>query len=1117
VRDIFRVELPLAVLFRETTLEALARALDALLASEGAGEAAPAIRPVPREGEIPLSFAQQRLWFLDQLAPGNPFYNLAGGVRLAGRLDVPALERSVRELVRRHETLRTGFAALAGRPVQRIVPELPVDLPVFDLSALPGEGREAEAGRIAAGHAREPFDLRRPGLLRMALLRLAGEEHVLLWTIHHIVSDAWSIGLMTGEVASLYAGFVRGEPSPLPDLPVQYADFAVWQRQWLSGEVLARELAWWRERLAGAPNLDLPTDRPRPPVQSFRGATLRTRVPREISEALAALARSRGLSTFMVLLGAFQDLLRRHAGQEDVAVGSPIANRTRRETEGLIGFFVNTLVLRTDLSGDPAFDALLARVREACLGAFAHQDLPFEQLVEELQPRRDLSRNPLFQVALNLLNTPAPRIEVTGDLAMSPLPVPGGTSLFDLQTTWVESSEGLAIIWEYATDLFDRSTVARLAGGFENLLASAVADPVRRLSGLPLLSPAERHQLLTEWNDSGEGLGSVRLEELFFAWADRQPEAPAVLWSGGETSYGELARRALEIARRLRDHGVTGEDRVAILMEPSPERLAAVFGVLRAGAAYVALDPAHPAERLAFMLEDTAPALVLTARTLAIAPGEAREPAVLPEPAAGPAGLAYVIYTSGSTGRPKGAMLSHAAAANTVLDVARRFGVGPGDRAFAISNLSFDLSVFDVFGVLGAGGALVLPDPSPAPDPASWAGLLARYGVTLWNSAPALLDLLLASGAPLPSTLRLVLLSGDWIPLALPGQVWSHAPDARFIAMGGPTEAAIWQNVFPVHEVRPSWASIPYGRPLTGHTLHVLDDFGDPVPLGAVGELSVGGAGLGLGYLHRPDLTAGRFLPDPFSGSPGARLYRTGDLCRRGPDGTLEILGRRDHQLKIRGLRIELGEIESALASHPAVREAVAVVHREEGAPRGEGRLVAYVVPRSEAPPEALGGLRAWLAGRLPEGMIPSVFIPLDRFPLSPNGKVDRRALPAPGTERGDRLWTEPETETERTLAGLWAELLKLDRVGREDDFFALGGHSLLATQLVARVRDAFGAELPLPAVFRETTLAALAAAIDREAAPPLPSLAQRGHTAGPLSYTQRGLWFLDRMEPGSP
>ncbi|HSF41084.1 MAG TPA: amino acid adenylation domain-containing protein, partial [Thermoanaerobaculia bacterium] len=1138
VREIFRVELPLAVLFRETALEALARAIDALLASEGAGEAAPAIRPVPRDGEIPLSFSQQRLWFLDQLAPGNPFYNLAGGMRLAGPLDPGALCRSVGEMVRRHETLRTGFAAVAGRPVQRIVPELPVALPVLDLSALPPEEREARVREIAAGHARAPFDLRRPGLLRMTLLRLRGgerPEHLLLWAIHHIVSDAWSIGLMMGEVASLYAAFVRGEPSPLPELPVQYADFAVWQREWLSGEVLARELAWWRERLAGAPPLNLPTDRPRPPVQSFRGATVRTLVPRETSEALAALARSRGLSTFMALLGAFQVLLMRHAGQEDVVVGSPVAHRTRRETEGLIGFFVNTLVLRTDLSGDPAFEALLFRVREVCLGAYAHQDLPFEQLVEELQPRRDLSRNPLFQVALNLLNTPAPRIEVTGDLEMSPLPAPGGASLFDLQTTWVEGSEGLAITWEHATDLFDRPTVARLADGFHNLLAAAVADPARRLSDLPVLSPAERHQLLTEWNDSGEGLGSIRLDELFFERAARQPDAPAVLWRGGEVTYGELARHALGIARRLRDHGVAEGDRVAIVMEPSPERLAAVFGVLRAGAAYVALDPAHPAERLALLLEDTEAALVLTApgfedrvpsasaRTLGIAPGgdpEAPDPGALPEPTAGPAALAYVIYTSGSTGRPKGVMISHAAAASTVLDVGRRFGVGPGDRAFAISSLSFDLSVFDVFGVLGAGGALVLPDPSPAPDPVAWAETLARHGVTLWNSAPALLDLLLSSGAPLPSTLRLVLLSGDWIPLTLPREIWRHAPDARVIGLGGPTEAAIWQNVFPVDEVRPSWVSIPYGRPLTGHTLHVLDDSGDPVPLGAVGELSVGGAGLGLGYLCRPDLTAGRFLPDPYSGLPGARLYRTGDLCRRGPDGTLEILGRRDHQLKIRGLRIELGEIEGVLASHEAVREAVAVVRPEEGTPRGEGRLVAYVVPHREAAlaPEALGDLRAWLAGRLPEAMIPSAFVPLDRLPLSPNGKVDRRALPEPGLDRGGlgRPWVPPATDTERTLAGIWAGLLRLDRVGGEDDFFELGGHSLLATQVVARVRDAFGVELPLPAVFQETTLARLAARVDREAperrpaaaAPPLPKLEprRRGRSAGDLLARVEGL-----------
>jgi amino acid adenylation domain-containing protein len=1078
LRSLYRVELPLSALFEEPTTAGLAARVEA-----GTGPdllAPPPLVPVPRDCEIPLSFAQQRLWFLDRLMPGNPFYNLSGGVLLAGRLDVEALRRSVQEVVRRHETLRTAFEEVDGRPVQRIVPDLNLEIPVLDLSDLSPEEREAAARRIASEQARAPFDLSRPGLLRVTLLRLAGgerPEHALLWAIHHIVSDAWSNAVLLGEVAALYAA------QPLPVLPIQYADFAVWQRQWLSGEALERQLAYWRGRLAGAPTMELPTDRPRPPVQSFRGATHRVTYGKPLLDGLTAVARKGDASLFMALLAAFDVLLCRLTGQEDVVSGSPVANRTRPELERLIGFFVNTLVLRTDASGDPPFTALLARAKEVSLGAFAHQDLPFERLVEELQPRRDLSRNALFQVMLNLLNAPPARVEVSEGLEMGTLPGGEGASLFDLQAYVTETPEGLRVAWEHNTDLFDRVTIERLSGHFETLLTGIVADPGQRISDLPLLAPAERDQIVSAWNDTAQDLGPPAcLHDLFYEQAARTPDAPAVLWKDGETTYGDLARKADRLARRLLDRGVGPGDLVAILMDPSSDRIAAVLAVLRAGAAYVPLDPAYPADRLAFMLEDTGAALLLDQETVAAAleDPEEGEPVALPSTA--PDDQAYVIYTSGSTGRPKGVVIRHAAALNTVRDVNRRFGVGPGDRVFAVSALSFDLSVYDLFGPLSVGGAVVLPEPSPTPNPAAWSAALARHDVTVWDSAPALLDLLVSSGVPLPDTLRLVLLSGDWIPVTLPGEIRRRVPGARVISLGGATEGSIWSILYPIGDVPPSWASIPYGRPMANQTFHVLEASGHPAPVGVVGDLHIGGIGVADGYHARPELTAEKFIPDPFADRPGARLYRTGDLGRRLADGTIEFLGRRDHQVKIRGFRIELGEIEAVLTAHSAIREAVVQARQEEGLGKSAGlsqaRLVGYFVPESGAELD-LTALRAHLATRLPEHMVPSALVPLGAIPLTPNGKVDRRALPAPEAGSDPETgFVSPRDGVEETIAALWRDLLKLDRVGVHDNFFSLGGHSLLATRVAAALRDAFGVEVPLRTLFEKPTVASLALAV---------------------------------------
>ncbi|HKV08764.1 MAG TPA: amino acid adenylation domain-containing protein, partial [Thermoanaerobaculia bacterium] len=803
-----------------------------------------------------------------------------------------------------------------------------------------------EAARLTTLEAARPFDLANGPLLRAGLLRLGEDEHRLLATMHHIVSDGWSMGILIRELGAAYQSL------SLPDLPVQYADWAVWQRQWLEGDVLEAQLAFWRRQLGGdVAVLELPADRPRPAVATFRGDHRSTVFPAGLTESLEALARREEATLFMTLLAAFDVLLSRLTGQTDVPVGTPVAGRSRGEVEGLIGLFLNTLVLREDLAGDPSFQDLLARVRGTALDAFAHQDLPFERLVEDLQPRRMLNQTPLFQVMLVLQNAPAGELGA-GELTLAPVATATPTARFDLTLILWTAPDGLHASAEYRSDLFEGATIERWLGHFRTLLEAVVADPGRRISDLPLLTPAEREQIVSTWNDTAEDFGPPAcLHDLFYAQAARTPDALAILWKDGETTYGDLAQQADRLARHLHGKGVGPGDLVALLLDPSPERVAAVLAVLRAGAAYVPLDPAYPADRLDFMLEDTGAALVLDRETLAAAlaepdPGEAHLPVAAPDD------RAYVIYTSGSTGRPKGVVIRHSAAVNTVRDVNRRFDVGPADRVFAVSALSFDLSVYDLFGPLAVGGAVVLPEPSPTPDPAAWSAALVRHGVTVWDSAPALMDLLVSSGAPLPETLRLVLLSGDWIPVTLPGEIRRRVPGARVISLGGATEASIWSILYPIGDVPPGWTSIPYGRPMANQAFHVLDPAGEPAPVGVAGELHIGGLGVADGYHARPDLTAEKFVPDPFTARPGARLYRTGDLGRRFADGTIEFLGRRDHQVKIRGFRIELGEIEAVLNAHPAVRESVVLARQEEGLAKSAGlsqaRLVAYVVPEGD-------------------------------------------------------------------------------------------------------------------------------------------------------------------------
>jgi amino acid adenylation domain-containing protein len=959
VRDAFGVELPLRAFFEAPTVTMLAARIDGERRGEHARPSP--ILPVPRDRDLPLSFAQQRLWFLDRLAPDNPFYNMYGAVRLTGVLDLDALRGAFREIVRRQEALRTTLQTGEHGPVQVIAPAPSFDVPRVDLEGLAEDLRRRELARLSGDEARRPFNLARGPLVRAALLRLAAQEHTLLVNLHHIISDGWSMGILFHELATLYGAFCQGAPSPLPELPIQYADFAVWQREWLSGERLAAELDYWRRQLAGIPeSLELPFDHPRPAVESFRGATETFALPVELARALSALARRRGATQSMTLLAGFTALLGRFAGSEDVAVGMAIANRTRREVEGLIGFFVNTLVLRTDLSGTPGFAQLVGRVRETSLASYAHQDLPFERLVEELQPERSLSRNPLIQVMCGYQNFPRAEMEVRG-LALS-LPeeakVAGGTAKFDLSLFLFEDGDHLTGALEYNREIFEAATMLRLLRCFESLLAAAVADPETPVAFLPLLGAAERHQLAREWNDTDAAYPSqVSLQELFEAQVRRRSTEPALLFDGGEVSWGELNRRANRLAARLRAAGVEPESRVGLCVVRSPELIVGMLGIVKAGAAYVPLDPDYPGERLALMVEDSGvrilvtqepalsrlPASLLTMVEVVSPDGHAAEPDENPPVTTSGESLAHVIYTSGSTGRPKGVCIPHRAVARLVLGVSYA-DLGPGQVFSQFAPVSFDPSTFEIWGALLNGSRLALAPPY-AMSLEELGHAIERFGMTTVWLTTVIFHQFVEHRLDLLRRVPQVLAGGDALSPSHVRKLLHELPDTRLVNGYGPTENACFTTCYTMQGPEPIGSTTPLGHPMANTQVHLLDPQGQPVPIGVAGELCTGGGGLSRGYLGRPDLTAERFVPNPFGGTgreaAGSRLYRTGDLARYFPDGRVEFLGRIDHQVKIRGFRIELGEIEARLGEHPAVLRSV--VTAREDVP-GDRRLVAYVV-----------------------------------------------------------------------------------------------------------------------------------------------------------------------------
>ncbi|MEV4313135.1 amino acid adenylation domain-containing protein [Actinocrispum sp. NPDC049592] len=1082
LRRTFGLEVTAADLFDGRTVERVAALVDA---ANGPDETADIV-PVPREGALPTSFGQQRLWFLDQLEPGSAEYLIPLAFRLTGPLDTPALRRAVDLVSARHEILRTRYESESGTPVQVVDPPSPVAFEEADLTG--AADAEARATAIIDAANARPFSLANEHPLRVTVVHIGPEDHLVAITLHHIAFDAWSMGIFLRELNVAYELGDTSEP-----LGVQYADFSAWQRNQESA--LRQQLDYWRERLAGLSPVELTTDRPRPAERDPHGDTLVVEVPAAVGDALRELGNRTGATSFMVLLAAFSTLLGRYTGRSDIAVGTPVAGRTRPETEDLIGFFINNLVMRTDLTGDPSFTELVDRVRRTALDAFAHQDVPFEHLVDALQPGRDLSRNPLFQIMFEVqhmagvLPTTLAGCDATGLGSGEPV------AKFDLTLTVKERTDGVLRCWfEYSTALFDRATIERLGAHYVRLLESIAADPKARITELDLLPAAERDAILGQWpNPDAARLDELDIPaerhltvpELFERQVAETPDAIALVFQDQEITFADLNARANRLAHHLRATGIGPETIVGSCLERGVEPVVVLLAVLKAGGVYVPFDPEHPAERLGYMIDDAKAHTVVTSRKFADRFGTGRRvlvvddwdtPSTNPEPVVRPGNLAYIIYTSGSTGRPKGVMISHRSYAHHCRVIADYYGIGPGERVILLSALTFDLAMDQIAVTLSNGGTLVVSDPvfwTPGELPAK----LAHHKVTVMEITPAYYREMLESDVDKLAGMKLMNVGADVVTVS-DAQRWAATGHpGRFLCNYGPTEATITCMLNPVTSDlagERGTATLHIGRPVAGTRVHVLDNQLRPVPVGVPGELCIGGIRLARGYYDRPELTAERFVPDPYGPEPGARLYRTGDLVRYRPDGTVDFLGRLDHQVKIRGFRIELPEIEAALAKHPAVPAAAVVA--KEVAP-GDKRLIAYLEWDRDTEPD-ITELRAHLRELLPEYMIPSAWATVPALPLSPSKKVDRAALPelTPSQLDGAKEYVAPRDPAEEIIAGIWADVLGVDRVGVHDDFFGLGGHSLLATRVLARLRETFAAELPLRCLFEATTVADLAA-----------------------------------------
>jgi amino acid adenylation domain-containing protein len=1094
IRAELKVETSLRWLFEAPTVALMVSGLDAARAIDE-GQPVQRIVPSERTGSAPLSFTQQQFWLLAQAEPGS-CYNVCSALKINGPLQIQGLEQALNMIVERHEILRTNVVIDESGPVQVIAPSMRAPFQVLDLRHLSASERETEIQRLVRSESESHFDLSDGPLLRFKVLKAGDDENVLLLTVHHLVCDGWSVGVLLQELGTLYRDACGGRSSSLPELKIQYADYALWQRERLQGLWFDRQLDYWRKQMAGAaPMLDLPTDYARPERYSVKGAQESILLPADLSQAIGRLSRQEGATLFMTLLAAFQTLLFRYSGQEDIVVGSPVAGRSMLETEELIGSFVNTLALRADLSGKPSFREFLGRVRTVTLAAFSHQDVPFEKLVEELNPERKSNRTPLFQTMFALQNTPVGDIAIEG-LTLTPLKVPANKAKFDLTLEVEEEADGLRLCFEYNSDLFLPETISRLLGHFQNLLHAIVADPAQPVTELPLLTAPEESQILNKWNGNRVKFPeSSCIQTLFEAQAEKTPEAIAIEFQGESLTYHQLNQRANQLAHGLRKRGVGPDTLVGICVHRSFEMLVGMLGVLKAGGAYLPLDPANPTERLAFMIEDAELSLVLTQERLAddipVAkvnllcldrdwPTIASESYANPSVNVGPTNLAYVIYTSGSTGNPKGVMIEHRSLVNFTVTAAAAYEIGAADRVLQFASLSFDLSVEEIYPTLTRGATIVLRTDEMISSARDFMHYCKARRITILDLPTAywheLTDALSDVDLTLPEAVRLVIIGGE--KAAFDRVVAWHkrvGEGVRLVNTYGPTETTVavtMCDLKPAESLRQN--SVPIGRPLANATAYLLDESLRPVPIGAPGELYIGGPSVARGYVKRPELTAEKFIQDPFSADRESRLYRTGDLVRCRADGNIEFLGRIDNQIKIRGFRVELEEIEQALRTQPAVADCVVALHEET---EGYKRLFAYVVPGANHE-LTIADLRNYLKTRVPSYMIPAAFELIDALPLLPSGKINRRALPAPRFERNDteESFVAPRTPIERLLAVEWCDVLKLERIGIHDNFFELGGHSLLAAKVVSRLRGSLEVNFGMVDLFQAPTIASLAA-----------------------------------------
>ncbi|WP_331001053.1 amino acid adenylation domain-containing protein, partial [Nostoc commune] len=1093
IRQVFNVELPLRHLFETPVLANLAEVIE----QSQSLSVAPAILPINRTGNLPLSFAQQRFWILSQLEPDSPFYNIPLAVEIQGNIDLGILQRSFDEMVQQQEILRTTFQSVDGQPVLRIADFCQLNILAIDLQALTANKQQQEIKDLVLLLSQQPFNFDDGPLLRVQLLRLGDTHHVLLLTLHHIIADAWSMGLLVRDVVGLY----HAEKKKFTD--IQYVDFAYWQRQWLQGEVLEGHLEYWRQQLADAPAmLELPTDYSRPAVQSFRGAVHRFGLSLGLTEALKQLSQRHHSTLFMTLLATFNVLLHRYTGSDDIVVGSAIANRNRGETESLIGCFANTLALRSDLSGYPTFEMLLQRVRATALGAYAHQDLPFEQLVEVLQPVRSLSHPPIFQVMLILQNLPLPEVDMAG-IQYQILDADSGTAKFDL--TWIvsETLEGLSCKLEYNTDLFAASTIARLAGHLETLLEAVVANPQQPIAELPLLSIAEKQQLV-EWNQTQREYPDGQcLHELFTNLVSQTPKHTAVIWGRESLTYQELNTKANQLAHYLQSLGVQPEVPVGICVNRSLDMIIGLLGILKAGGAYVPLDPSYPQERLGLIIQNAQiqvlisqqhqlpklpsldiPVICLDTDAEAIS----LENTANPSSSLTPDNLAYIIYTSGTTGIPKGVAISHRSPVTLIYWAKEVYSAAQLAGVLASTSICFDLSVFEIFVTLSCGGRVILADNAlQLPE------LPAAGQVTLLNTVPSAARELLRLNA-IPASVQTVNLAGEPLPKSLVEQLYQQSTINQVFNLYGPSEDTTYSTFTLIP--KDSNQALTIGHPIANTQVYILDKNLQPLPIGVPGEIYLGGAGIARAYWQQPDLTAERFVPNPFDNS---KLYKTGDRARYLRDGNIEYLGRWDHQVKLRGFRIELGEIEAVLHQHPGVLQAVAIARQDT---LDHARLVAYVVPKSKLQET---DLRQFLAAKLPGYMVPSALVIVETLPLTANGKVDRRALPIPELRPVNTSFTVSRTPLEQQLVTIWSQVLGVESIGIHDNFFSLGGDSILAIQVVAKANQQGLALLPRQ-MFQYQTVAELAAIVDPNGEISIPQEVVTGDI--PLTPIQH--WFFE-------